>query len=111
MAIVVINCGSKPCPPCPGFPGFLNPSNAYKTYTYYDLDNCHPNGIVSATFNNNGIPIVTQSTEDYATIVPVGSQWYGFGSWQHIDSDTYSWFLSTPDCGSIRIYSILSNKL
>jgi hypothetical protein len=116
MAIEFRRCsdqGDPPCGPCgcQYFPGFLNPNNHYKTYTFYDLDNCIPNGIVSATFNNECKPIVTQSTQDYATIIPVGSEWYGYGSFEHIDSDTYTWFQAEQSCGDFRIYSILSNKV
>jgi len=118
MAIEFRRCsdqGDPPCGPCgcQYFPGWLNPNSHYKTLFFSDIDTCYPNGTVTVTFNNECNPIVTNSTGDFVTIHPVGSEWWGPGAGTHIDSDTYTWSYSNPECGGTAyiIYAILSDKV
>jgi len=96
MAATIITCENH------YFPGFINPDNKYKTARLDDHDGCHPNGFV--TIQWVGYPdycpntIVTESTEDYSSIYPIGYSglnFYDLDLFNIVDSDTYAYFWST----------------
>jgi len=97
MPTTIITCNQY-------FAGFQDPENKYKTLTLSDFDDCYPNGTVTiqwvkATSEYCPNAIVTNSTGDYAYILPVGTRnmqyFYNTSAFNIIESDTFAYFWST----------------
>lgn len=110
IKIVVLQCNF-------GFPGFIDSTVKYRVARLDDHDSCAPNGYLKIEWGINPCgPVVTESTEDYSAIYPIGSVFPGTASlkYDHVTSDTFTYFISACPFHAnqeIRISWTLSDKI